>query len=80
MYLGSPRMAEVVIGEKVTLEQMGGARMHTETSGCGHLLAATDAEAIGLARRYLSYLPTSWRQAPPAAAAGRARAPRSSPG
>src|SRR5919108_3018047 len=28
MYLGSPRMAEMVIGEKVTLEEMGGARMH----------------------------------------------------
>ena len=32
MYLGSPRMAEMVIGEKVTLEEMGGARMHTGTS------------------------------------------------
>ena len=27
MYLGSPRMAEMVIGEKVTLEELGGARM-----------------------------------------------------
>ena len=30
MYLGSPRMAEMVIGEKVSLEEMGGAKMHTE--------------------------------------------------
>src|SRR6266545_1861994 len=30
MYLGSPRMAEEVIGERVTLEEMGGARMHCE--------------------------------------------------
>ena len=28
MYLGSPRMAEMVIGEITTLEEMGGARMH----------------------------------------------------
>lgn len=35
MYLGSPRMAEMVIGEKVTLEEMGGARMHCSISGCG---------------------------------------------
>ena len=28
MYLGSPRMAQMVIGEEVTLEEMGGARMH----------------------------------------------------
>ena len=33
MYLGSPRMAQMVIGEEVTLEEMGGARMHT--SGLG---------------------------------------------
>ena len=48
MYLGSPRMAEMVIGEKVTLEEMGGARMHTATSGCGDLLVASDEEAIDL--------------------------------
>src|SRR3954471_16465514 len=33
MYLGSPRMAEMVIGEKVTLDEMGGAKMHTSVSG-----------------------------------------------
>jgi propionyl-CoA carboxylase beta subunit len=67
MYLGSPRMAEMVIGEKVTLEQMGGAKMHTGVSGCGHQLVASDEEGIALARRYLSYLPSSWRSEPPGA-------------
>ncbi len=67
MYLGSPRMAEMVIGETVTLEEMGGARMHTSKSGCGHFLAKTDEEAIETGRRYLSYMPTNWRQDPPAA-------------
>jgi methylmalonyl-CoA decarboxylase subunit alpha len=66
MYLGSPRMAEMVIGEKVTLEEMGGARMHTGVSGCGHFLAASDEEAIDLARRYLSYMPANWSEDPPA--------------
>jgi acetyl-CoA carboxylase carboxyltransferase component len=58
MYLGSPRMAEMVIGEKVTLEEMGGARMHCSVSGCGDLLAASEAEALEAARRWLSYLPS----------------------
>ena len=48
MYLGSPRMAEMVIGEKVTLEEMGGARMHTGVSGCGHFLVGSDEEGIDL--------------------------------
>ncbi len=65
MYLGSPRMAEMVIGEQVTLEEMGGARMHTAVSGCGHMLVKTDAEGIELARRHLSYLPTSCDESAP---------------
>ncbi|MGK2939922.1 MAG: acyl-CoA carboxylase subunit beta [Solirubrobacteraceae bacterium] len=68
MYLGSPRMAEMVIGEKVTLEEMGGARMHTGTSGCGHHLVRTDEEGVALARRWLSYLPTNFTaRTPPVA-------------
>jgi acetyl-CoA carboxylase carboxyltransferase component len=66
MYLGSPRMAEMVIGEKVTLEEMGGAKMHTGVSGCGHFLVRSDEEAIDLAKRYLAYMPGNWREAPPA--------------
>ncbi|MGH9027888.1 MAG: carboxyl transferase domain-containing protein, partial [Acidimicrobiia bacterium] len=65
MYLGSPRMAEVVVGETTTLEDMGGARMHATVSGCGDNLATDDADAIAQARRFFSYLPTSWRVDPP---------------
>ena len=69
MYLGSPRMAEVVVGEQVTLEEMGGARMHCTVSGCGDALADDDADAIAEAREFFSYLPTCWREAPPESAA-----------
>jgi methylmalonyl-CoA decarboxylase subunit alpha len=58
MYLGSPRMAEMVIGEKVTLEEMGGARMHCSVSGCGDVLAPDESAAIESARRYLSFMPS----------------------
>jgi len=61
MYLGSPRMAEMVVGEKVSLEDMGGARMHCTVSGCGDLLASDDADAIDLAKLYFSYVPSNWR-------------------
>src|SRR4029450_9571287 len=64
MYLGSPRMAEMVVGEKVTLEEMGGARMHAEVSGCGDQLADDDTEAIDQAKQYFSYLPQNGRQGP----------------
>ena len=73
MYLGSPRMAEMVIGEKVTLEEMGGAKMHTGVSGCGHFLVASDEEAIELAQRYLSYMPVELARAAAAGAPAAAR-------
>ena len=53
MYLGSPRMAEMVVGETVSLEEMGGARMHATVSGCGDNLAVDDEDAIEQARRVL---------------------------
>ena len=65
MYLGSPRMAEMVIGERTTLEEMGGARMHATVSGCGDNLATDDADAIDQAKAYFSYMPRTWREDPP---------------
>src|SRR5260370_22364257 len=61
LYVGSPRMVEMAIGEKTTLEELGGARMHCTLSGCGDVLAPSHDEAIELAKRYLSFLPTSFR-------------------
>ncbi|MDP9227227.1 MAG: acyl-CoA carboxylase subunit beta, partial [Actinomycetota bacterium] len=72
MYLGSPRMAEEVIGEKVTLEEMGGARMHCEISGCGDMLVPDDKAGIEAAKAYLGYFGQSWRDAPPRTEARRA--------
>lgn len=64
MYLGSPRMAQMVIGEITTLEAMGGARVHCETSGCGDALVHSDAEAIDWAKEYFSYVAQDYRVRP----------------
>jgi acetyl-CoA carboxylase carboxyltransferase component len=60
-------MAEMVIGEKVTLEEMGGARMHCEVSGCGDLLAPDEKSCIAAARNYLAYMPQRGGEWPAAA-------------
>lgn len=73
LYVGSPRMVEMAVGEKTTLEELGGARMHCTVSGCGDVLAASDEEAIDLARRYLAYMPASFRGRPAPAAAAEPR-------
>jgi acetyl-CoA carboxylase carboxyltransferase component len=77
LYVGSPRMVEMAIGEKTTLEDLGGARMHCTVSGCGDVLAASDEEAIEIAKRYLSYMPGSFRETPAAREAIEAKPGRS---
>lgn len=78
MYLGSPRMAKMVINEDVTLEEMGGAKMHCEVSGCGDLLVKSEEQALQAARDYLSYMPSYWEEGAPRAPA-RAPAPAAKP-
>jgi acetyl-CoA carboxylase carboxyltransferase component len=67
MYLGSDRMVEMVTGERTTLEEMGGARVHCTESGVGHFLAKDERQALDLVARHLSYLPSHWQQQPPRA-------------
>jgi acetyl-CoA carboxylase carboxyltransferase component len=69
MYLGSDRMVEMVTGEKTTLEQMGGARVHCTESGVGHFLCVDEDAALAVVRRYLSYLPSNHTGSPPSAPA-----------
>jgi acetyl-CoA carboxylase carboxyltransferase component len=75
MYLGSPRMVEVVVGEKVSLEELGGARMHCTESGCGDALVMDDKGAIEFARAYFAYMPQRSGEKP---AAADAKPPRAS--
>ena len=67
MYLGSERMVEMVMGEKTTLEEMGGARLHSTVSGAGTCWRVAEAEALGAVRDYLSYLPQNWSSPLPVA-------------
>ena len=73
MYLGSPRMVAKVIAQETTLEEMGGARMHCTTSGCGDILVADRARG-DRGRARLSLV-----SAARAATPSRRRAPRSAP-
>src|SRR5438094_8075417 len=66
MYLGAPGMVEVVVEERVTHEELGGARMHATESGLGDALVADDKAAIEFARAYFQYMPQRSGEKPPA--------------
>jgi acetyl-CoA carboxylase carboxyltransferase component len=57
MAIASPRMVEMVIGQKVTPEELGGSDIHSKRSGSAHFVVDTEEEAAELVKRLLSYLP-----------------------
>ena len=67
MFLTGPKVVRAVTHENVTAEELGGARLHERQTGLVHLVAADPDEALGLARRVLSYLPSSCFDEPPRA-------------
>jgi len=68
MFITGPDVVRAVTGEEVTMEALGGAEAHASVSGVSHFTAASDRDAIALARRLLGYLPLNNLEDPPAAA------------
>jgi acetyl-CoA carboxylase carboxyltransferase component len=64
MFSAGPPLVEAAIGEKVSKEDLGGARMHVADSGVAHNLAENEAEALALVRQYLAYFPLNAWQRP----------------
>jgi len=65
MFITGPDVVRAVTGEEVTMEALGGADAHGSLSGVSHFTAASDREAVALARRLLSYLPLNNLEEPP---------------
>src|SRR5574340_170565 len=65
MFLTGPEVIKSVTGEIIDMENLGGAAVHLGTSGTAHLTAPSDKEAIALARRVISYLPSNKTENPP---------------
>jgi acetyl-CoA carboxylase carboxyltransferase component len=65
MALAGPHLVRAAIGEDVTPEELGGARVHCRRSGVGDVECADDAECIAVIQRYLSFFPSHCEQPPP---------------
>jgi len=59
LFSAGPPLVEAALGEKVSKEELGGARIHTSKSGVAHNLVADCTAAFDLARRYLRFMPSS---------------------
>jgi acetyl-CoA carboxylase carboxyltransferase component len=65
MFITGPPVVKEVLGEEVTMEDLGGAKVHSEVSGVADLIAADDAGCLQQIRTLLGYLPSSHRERPP---------------
>ncbi len=59
MFITGPAVLKEVLGEEVTMEKLGGAKVHGEVSGCADLVAQDDGDCLARIRRLLSFLPSS---------------------
>ncbi|MBS1887029.1 MAG: acyl-CoA carboxylase subunit beta [Actinobacteria bacterium] len=67
MALAGPHLVKAVTGEDISMEDLGGARVHTRISGVGDLEVKDDAECIVAVKSYLSFFPSNWEEKPPLA-------------
>jgi propionyl-CoA carboxylase beta chain len=59
MFITGPEVIKLVTHEEVTMNQLGGALTHNETSGVAHFMAEDDAECLSMLRELLSFLPSN---------------------
>ncbi|WP_238774342.1 acyl-CoA carboxylase subunit beta [Prescottella equi] len=65
LFTAGPPLVAASTGEQIDKQTLGGPRVAIDTSGVAHNLAESDDAALALARRYLSYFPSSAWQRPP---------------
>ncbi len=69
MFITGPKVIETVTGEKISAEDLGGARVHNTISGNAHFSGATEEDVLAQVRQLLSYLPQNCQEKPPVAPA-----------
>ncbi|RMF44740.1 MAG: methylmalonyl-CoA carboxyltransferase, partial [Anaerolineae bacterium] len=65
MFVTGPEVVKAVTHEEVSFEDLGGASVHSETSGVCHVAADSEADTLYLVRKLLSYLPQNNLEDPP---------------
>ena len=65
MVITGPAIIKEVTGEEISLEELGGAKVHSEITGQAHFVADSDRECIEIIKKLLSYLPSHSGESPP---------------
>jgi acetyl-CoA carboxylase carboxyltransferase component len=66
MFITGPDVVKTVLGQEVSFEDLGGAMIHSQTSGVAHFIAKDEQHCIEIVKKLLSYLPSNYLEDPPA--------------
>lgn len=64
-FITGPRVVKAVLGQEVSMEELGGAKVNCERGGNAHFFATSEDECIDQIKTLLSYLPSNNREKPP---------------
>ena len=64
MCITGPRVIKSVMGEDVSLEELGGAKVHCQLTGVADFRVKNEKECMQGIRRLLAFLPSNWRECP----------------
>jgi len=65
MFITGPDVVRSVLRQEVTVEDLGGASVHSRSSGVAHFLCSSEEECLNTIKQLLSYIPSNNRDDPP---------------
>ena len=65
MFITGPLVIKEITGEDVNMQELGGAKVHSQISGVADLVAPDDLDCLAKIKRLLSFLPSNYTQRPP---------------
>jgi len=57
MFITGPEVIKTVLGEEITMEELGGAKIHASVTGNAHFYAESELECFAQIKRLLSFIP-----------------------
>lgn len=57
MFITGPEVIKSVLGEEISMEALGGARVHAETTGNAHFFSESESECFAQIKKLVTYIP-----------------------
>lgn len=57
MFITGPEVIKTVLGEEISMENLGGAKVHSEITGNAHFFAESETECFDQIKKLLSFIP-----------------------